>query len=150
MNTQNYLYSQSQNIPQTTSNSVNFHDQPRSSQDQSENYPIFQQNKNKTNKYHTRNQPHFYTANYFPSKDEEYYNQNHQRFYSSQKPCSYSFDQPDIFEAYTQNEQTRQPKNNPTSYNNNFLQQNSVIHNLTDQLKSITKFHCHIINNNMK
>ena len=36
MNTQNYSYTQSQNIPQPTSNSVNFNNQPRSSQEQSE------------------------------------------------------------------------------------------------------------------
>ena len=59
MNTQNYSYSQSQNIAQPTSNSVNFNDQLRSSQEQIENYPFFQHNKNSTNKYYTRNQPHF-------------------------------------------------------------------------------------------
>ena len=32
--TQNYFFSKSQNLPQTTSNSVNFYDQPRSSQEQ--------------------------------------------------------------------------------------------------------------------
>ena len=37
-NTQNYSYSQSQNIPQGTSNSVFFNDQTRSIQDCSENY----------------------------------------------------------------------------------------------------------------
>ena len=42
---------------------------------------IFSPNKNKTNKYHTRNQSHYYTTKYFPSDGEEYYNQNHQRFY---------------------------------------------------------------------
>ena len=41
-------------------------------------------------------------------------NENHQQFYPSQRPRSYSIDQPDIFEPYTRNEQTRQPKNNPT------------------------------------
>ena len=71
-NTHNYLYSQSPNRPQTTSNSVNFYNQPRSSQEQSENYPFFQQNKNHTNKYHTKNQPHYYTTNFFPSQNEEY------------------------------------------------------------------------------
>ena len=45
---------------------------------QSRNYPFFLRNKNKTNKYYTRNQPHHYAQNYFPSDDEEYYNQNHQ------------------------------------------------------------------------
>ena len=37
--------------------------------------------KNHTNRYHTGNQPPYYTANCFPSDVEEYYNQNHQRFY---------------------------------------------------------------------
>ena len=36
--------------------------------------------KNSTKRYHTRNQPPYYTTNYFPSDNEEYYNQNHQRF----------------------------------------------------------------------
>ena len=81
MNTQNYSYSQIQNIPQLTSNSVIFNDQLQSSQDQSESYNFFQQNKNHTNRYHTGNQPPYYTAKYFPSDDEEYYNQKHQRLY---------------------------------------------------------------------
>ena len=84
---------------------MNFHDQPRSSQEQSGNYPFFQQTKNNTNKNHTRNQPHYYAQNYLPSDDEENYKQNHQRFYSSQRPRSYRIDQPDIFEPYTRNEQ---------------------------------------------
>ena len=95
MNTQNCSYSQSKNIPEPTSNSVNFNDQPRSSYDQRENYPLFQQNKNNTNRYHTRNQPPYYTANYFPSDYEEFYNKNHQQFYFSQRHRSYSSDQPD-------------------------------------------------------
>ena len=74
INTQIYSYSQSQNIPQPTSNSVSFNDQPQSSQEQSENYPFFQQNKNHKNRYHTKNQPPYYTTNYFPSDDEKYYN----------------------------------------------------------------------------
>ena len=49
-----------------------------------------------------------------------------QQFSSNQRPRSYSFDQPDIFKPYTRNEQIRQPRNNPTSYNNNFQQQNPV------------------------
>ena len=125
MNFQTYSISQSQNIPQSTSNSVNFNNQPRSTQDRSENYPFFQQNKNNTNKYYTRNQPSYYTAN-SSSDDEEYYNQNHQRFYTIQRPRSYSIDQPDIFEPYTRDEQARQPRNNPKSYNNIFQPQNPV------------------------
>ena len=77
-------------------------------------------------KYHSENQPHYYTTNCFSSVDEEYYNQNQVQFYPSQRPRSYSIDQPDIFEPYTRNEQTQQPKNNPISHNNNFQQQNPV------------------------
>ena len=62
---------------------------------------FFNKIKNIQKKADTRNQPHNYTTNYFPSDNEEYYNQNHQRFYSSQTPGSYSIDQPDISEPYT-------------------------------------------------
>ena len=41
MKTQNNLYSQCQNTSQSFSNSVFFNDQPRSTQDQCENYPCF-------------------------------------------------------------------------------------------------------------
>ena len=51
-------YLHSQNVPQPILNSINFLDQPRSSQEQDGNYPFFQQRKNNANKYHTRNQPH--------------------------------------------------------------------------------------------
>ena len=117
-------YLHSQNVPQPILNSVNFLDQPRSSQEQDGNYPFFQQRKNNANKYHTRNQPHHYTHNYFPSDDEEYNNQNHQRFSSNARPRCYSIDQPDIFETYTRNEQIGQTRTNPTPYNHVFQQQN--------------------------
>ena len=127
MNKQNYSSSQTQNIPQPTSNSVFFNDQPRTTQDQSKNYPFsFQQNKNNTNKYYTRNQPPYYTAHYSPSEDEECHNKNHQRFRTNQQHNQWNTDQPDpvyqpdIFGAYTRNEQARQPRYHPTSYNNNF------------------------------
>ena len=125
-NTNTQKIAQNQNITQSISNSVNFHDQPRSSQEQSKNYPFFQQNKNNTNKYHTKKQPHYYAQNYFPSDDEEYYNQNYQQIYLSQRPRSYTIDHPDIFKPYTRNEQIRQPRNDPTPHNNNFQQQNLV------------------------
>ena len=88
---------------------------------------FFNKKKKNTNKYHTRNQPHYCTPNYFLSDDEEFYNQNQQRFYSSRRPRSYSIDQPNFFPPYTRNEQIRQSRNNPTSYNNIFQQQNPVI-----------------------
>ena len=46
-NTQNILFSHRQNFQEATTTSVTLHDYPRTSQDQSENYPFFQQNKNK-------------------------------------------------------------------------------------------------------
>ena len=42
-NTQNLLFSQRQNFQQPTSSSVNFNGYPPFSQDQSKNYPFFQQ-----------------------------------------------------------------------------------------------------------
>ena len=77
-NTQNHLFSQSQILQQPSSNSVNFHDCPQSSQDQSENYPFLQQNKINTQRNHSRHQTPYYTSNYFPADDEEHFNQNNQ------------------------------------------------------------------------
>ena len=60
INTQNRL------ISQRLSNSVNFHDNPLTSQDKSENYPTFQQNRSKQ-------QTPYYTPNYLSSDDDDYY-----------------------------------------------------------------------------
>ena len=46
-NTQNPLFSQKSNLPPPSSKSVIFHDYPQFSQDESENYPFFQQNRNR-------------------------------------------------------------------------------------------------------
>ena len=118
--TNTQIFTQNQNVPQPILNSVNFHDQPRSSQEQHRNYPFFQQRKHNANKYHTKNQPNHYAQNYFPSDDDEHYNQNHQRFSSNPRPRSYSIDQPDIFEPYTRIEQIEHPRTNPTPCNHNF------------------------------
>ena len=75
--TNTQIFTQSQNVQQPILNSVNFHDQPRSSKEPDGNYPFFQQRKNNSTKYHSKNQPHYYAQNYFPSDDDEYYNQNH-------------------------------------------------------------------------
>ena len=123
--TNTQIFAQNLNIPQPTLNTVNFLDQPQSSQEQSEKYPFFQQN-NHTSKYNTKNQPHYYPQSYFASDDEGNYKQNHQRFYSNKKSSSYNLEQPNFFEPYTRNEQIRQPRNNPTFHNNNFQQQNPV------------------------
>ena len=63
---QNHLFSQKSNFPITSTNSVNFHDYPHPSQDHSENYPFFQQNRNKQ-------QTPFHTSNYLSSDDDDYY-----------------------------------------------------------------------------
>ena len=44
--TNTQIFTQSQNVRQPILNSENFHDQPRSSQEQKGNYPFFQQRKN--------------------------------------------------------------------------------------------------------
>ena len=78
-----------------------------------------------TNKHHIRNQPHY-------SEDEEHYHQNQQRFNTSQQNFYWNIDQPDpfyqtdLFKTYTRNEQTRQSRHHPSSYNNNFQSQNPV------------------------
>ena len=70
--TNTQIFAQGQNIPQPILNSVSFHNQPLSSQEQRGNYSFFQR-KNNINKYHTKNQPQYYEQNFFPSDDEEYY-----------------------------------------------------------------------------
>ena len=44
----NHVCSHDWNLPNLSTNSVNFPDNPHPPQDYSENYPFFQQNKNKT------------------------------------------------------------------------------------------------------
>ena len=65
-NTQNHLFLQKPNFPTTSTNSINFHEYPHPSQDQSKNYPFFRQNRNKQ-------QTPYYTSNYLPSDDDDYY-----------------------------------------------------------------------------
>ena len=114
-----------QNVPQQASHTVFFNDQPRDTLGRSENYPIFQQNKNMTNKHLIRFQPHY-------SEDEEYYHQNQQRFNANQQKNQWNIDQPDpiyqpdLFEPNTRNKQIRQTRHNPTSYNNSIQSENSV------------------------
>ena len=67
----------------TSTNLVNFPDYPHPSQDHRENYPFFQQNRNKQQKpYHT--------SNFLSSDDDEYYQPDnfapHPKEYSTQKP----------------------------------------------------------------
>ena len=101
-NTQNHLFSQRQNSQQPSSNSVNFNNYPRVSQDQSKNYQFFQQNKNDKQQNRNKLQTAYYTSNLPSSDDEDYYNQNIPQFYQIQRLHSYYVIQQDIFEPYTQ------------------------------------------------
>ena len=86
---QNQLFSQKSSFPNTSTNSVNFHDYPHHSQDQSKNYPFSTQNRNKQ-------QTPYHTSNYLSSDDDDYY-------------------QPDIFAPYTQEYCAQKPRKNQAS-----------------------------------
>ena len=78
-NPHNRLFSQRQNSQQQTSNFVNFNDKPRNLTDPSENYPIFQQNKNSKQHYQNKQKTPYYTPNYLLSDDADFHDQNHQQ-----------------------------------------------------------------------
>ena len=61
----NHVCSHYWNLPKTSTNSVNFPDNPQPTQDHSENYSFFQQNKNK--------QQTPYNTNYLSSDDDDQY-----------------------------------------------------------------------------
>ena len=63
----NHVCSHYWNLPKTSTNLANFPDNPQPTQDYSENYPFFQQNKNKQ---HTP-----YNTNYLSSDDDQMTNQ---------------------------------------------------------------------------
>ena len=91
-NTQNlnHVCSHYWNLPKTSTNSVNFPDNPQPTQDYSENYPFFQQNKNKQ---HTP-----YNTNYLSSDEDDYH-------------------QPDIFAPCTKEYCTQRPRQSQPSQN---------------------------------
>ena len=146
----NHVCSHYWNLPNTSTNSVNFQENPNPPQDNSENYPSFQQNRNKQ-------QTPYYT-NYLSSDDDDYY-------------------QPDIFAPYTQEYRTQRPRQSQPSQNIKIYPQNPadmqnqqpmhIKNSITaqsfqpiqsqnpmtmpiNQLKCKTKYHYHIIYNNMK
>ena len=84
----NHVYSQYWNAPITSTNSVNFQNNPHPPQDHSENYPFFQQHKNK--------QQTSYYSNYLSSDDDDYY-------------------QPNLFAPYTQEYRTQRPRQSQPS-----------------------------------
>ena len=98
-NTQNlnHVCSHYLNLPKTSTNSVKFPDNPQPTQDYSENYPFFQQNKNKQ---HTP-----YNTNYLSSDDDDYH-------------------QPDIFAPYTKEYRTQRPRQSQPSQNMKIYPQN--------------------------
>ena len=100
-NTQNHLFSQRQHFRQPTTISVDSHDYPRISQDQSENYPFFQQSKNNEQNQGKHKTP-YYTPNYLSSDDDDYY-------------------QPDIFAPYTQEYRVKPPRPNQASQNTSLI-----------------------------
>ena len=83
-----------------------------------------------TNKHHARNRPHY-------PEDEEYYQQNNNWNFDQPDP----FPQPDLFEPYTRNEQTRQTRhsfrNRPHySVDEKYYQQNQLRFNTNQQNKT--------------
>ena len=98
-NTQNlnHVWSHYWNLPKTSTNSVNFPDNPQPTQDYTENYPFFQQNKNKQ---HTP-----FNTNYLSSDEDDYH-------------------QPDIFAPYTKEYRTQRPRQPQPSRNMKIYPQN--------------------------
>ena len=87
------------NLPNTSTNSVNFQNKSHPPQDHSENYPFFQQNR-------IKQQTAYYT-NYLSSDDDYYY-------------------QPDIFAPYTQEYRTQRPRQSQPSQNMKNYPQNAT------------------------
>ena len=74
----NHVCSHYWNLPNTSTNSVNFQENPHAPQDNSENYPFFQQNRNKQQTpYHT---------NYLSSDDDDYHQPHNFAPYTTQRP----------------------------------------------------------------
>ena len=65
-NTHNQFFTEKSKFPQSSTNSINFHNYPHTSQDKSENYPFYQQIRNKQ-------QTPYYKPNYLSSDDDDYY-----------------------------------------------------------------------------
>ena len=93
----NHVCSHYWNLPNTSTNSVNFQENPNPPQDNNEKYPSFQQNRNKQ-------QTPYYT-NYLSSDDDDYH-------------------QPDIFAPYTQEYRTQRPRQSQPSQNIKIYPQN--------------------------
>ena len=100
-NTQNlnHVFSHYWNLPKTLTISVNVPENPQPTQDYSENYPLFHQNKNKQ---HTP-----YNTNYLSSEEDDYH-------------------QPDIFAPYSKEYRTQRPRQTQPSQNMKIYPQNPI------------------------
>ena len=133
-NNNNQIRSRYWDNPMATTNSVNFQTNSHPPQDRSENYPFFQQNKNK------KQAPHH--TDYLSSDDE--------------------YLQPDIFAPYTQEyrgQGVQKPHNIIEFFlhiqqihkiNNQFKCKTQLIHTRINQHKCKMKYHSHITFNNTK
>ena len=108
----NHVCSHYWGLPKTSTNSVNFPDNPQPTQEYSENYPFFQQNKNKQ---HTP-----YSTNYLSSDEDDYH-------------------QPDIFAPYTKEYCTQRPRQSQRSQNMKIYPQNTKYQTRNNK-KSTFKF----------
>ena len=118
---------QNQNIPQPTSNTVNFHDQPRSSQELSTIYPFFQQNKNNQNNIILKINLIIMHKIIFHQMMKNTITKINNDFTPTRDLVLTALSKKTFLNhTHTRNEERRQPRNNPTSHNNNFQQQNPV------------------------
>ena len=108
----NHVCSHYWNLPKTSTNSVNFPDNPQPTQDYTENYPFFQQNKN------NQNTP--FNTNYLSSDEDDYH-------------------QPDIFAPYTKEYRTQRPRQPQPSRNKKFTHKTQQMYNIHN--KCIYKTH---------
>ena len=150
MITQKYLFSQSQNIPQTTSNSVNFHDQPRSSQEQVKITHFF--NKIKIIQTNTRPEINLIIIQQIIF---------HQMMKNTIIKTINDFIQAkDLVPTELAKQTFLNHTHEVNNYDNletiqhlttiNFNNKTQLTHNHTNQLKCMTKLHCHIMYNSMK
>ena len=148
--TNTQIFAQSQNIAQPTSNTVHFYDQPRSSQEQNGNYPFFQQNKNNTKNYNTKNQPHHYAQIIFHQMMKNTKNKVINDF-TPTKDLVLIVLSNQIFSNHThemnKHDNLEITQHHTTKTFNNKIQST---HNHTNQLKCKLKSHFHILYNNTK
>ena len=128
----NHVCSRYWNLPKTSTNSVNFPDNPQPTQNYTENYPFFQQNK--------INQHTPFNTNYLSSDEDDYH-------------------QPDIFAPYTKEYRTQRrrqpqpsrimkiyPQNPQNNIHNKCIYKIYLTHNLFNQYNHKIQCQCILIN----